>query len=117
MVESTHWIRVSCDTTGTFYFNLGLKLTITTINTHTIDLKHLAIKIYSVRVNSMPEKRTVSTFTWLTPALRSRMSVSTMTAMTQIRQYYKTEQNVSTISIRKFLSRMIHTLVLAMDRF
>jgi hypothetical protein len=60
-----------------------------------IDLKYLAIKIYSVRVNSMPEERTVSTFTWLTPALRSRMSVSTMTAMTQTRQYYKTEQKVS----------------------
>ena len=44
----------------------------------------------------MPEERTVSTFTWLTPALRSRLSVSAMTAMTQIRQYYKTEEKVCT---------------------
>lgn len=57
-------------------------------------LQHLAIKIYSVRVNSMPEERTVSTFTWMTPALRSRLSVPAMTAITQIRQYYKTEEKV-----------------------
>lgn len=43
----------------------------------------------------MPEERTVSTFTWLTPALRSRLLVPAMTAMTQIRQYYKTEEKVN----------------------
>ena len=42
----------------------------------------------------MPEERTVSTFTWMTPALRSRLSVPAMTAITQIRQYYKTEEKV-----------------------
>ena len=42
----------------------------------------------------MPEERTVSTFTWMTPALRSRLSVPTMTAITQIRQYYKMEEKV-----------------------
>jgi hypothetical protein len=42
----------------------------------------------------MPEERTVSSFTWLTPALRSRLLVPAMTAMTQIRQYYKTEEKV-----------------------
>ncbi|PPQ82630.1 hypothetical protein CVT26_001386 [Gymnopilus dilepis] len=35
----------------------------------------LAIKIFSVRVNSMAEERTVSAFTWITPALRSRLSL------------------------------------------
>jgi hypothetical protein len=60
-------------------------------------IQHLAIKIYSVRVNSMPEERTVSTFTWLTPALCSRLSVPAMTAMTQIRQYYKTEEKVFSV--------------------
>lgn len=42
----------------------------------------------------MSEERTVSTFTWLTPALRSRLSVDSMAAMTQIKQYYQTEQKV-----------------------
>lgn len=60
-----------------------------------IDLKHLAIKIYSVCLNLTPEEQTVSIFTWLTPALRSQMSVSMMTVMTQIQQYYKMEQKVS----------------------
>ncbi|KAI0289423.1 hypothetical protein B0F90DRAFT_1739995 [Multifurca ochricompacta] len=40
----------------------------------------------------MPEEHTVSTFTWLTPALCSQLSVPAMTAMTQIQQYYKTEE-------------------------
>lgn len=42
----------------------------------------------------MAEERTVSTFTWLTPALRARMSVGTMSAMTQVRQFYRTESKV-----------------------
>ena len=42
----------------------------------------------------MTEERTVSTFTWLTPTLRSCLLVLAMTAMTQIRQYYQTEENV-----------------------
>ncbi|KAI0045357.1 hypothetical protein FA95DRAFT_126059 [Auriscalpium vulgare] len=58
---------------------------------HAVILPAVAMKIYSVRVNSMPEERTVSTFTALTPKLRSRLSVQSMTAMTQIRQYYQTE--------------------------
>lgn len=43
----------------------------------------------------MAEERTVSTFTWLTPALRSRLSIGSMSAMTQVRQFYKTESKVS----------------------
>ncbi|KAJ7196664.1 ribonuclease H-like domain-containing protein, partial [Mycena pura] len=35
-------------------------------------LPHIATKIYSLRVNSMADERTVSTFTWLTPPLRSQ---------------------------------------------
>ncbi|KAH9975131.1 hypothetical protein BGW80DRAFT_1300720 [Lactifluus volemus] len=42
----------------------------------------------------MPEEVTGSVFTWLTPKLRNRMSVDTMSAMTQIRQYYQTEQKI-----------------------
>ncbi|KAF9477045.1 hypothetical protein BDN70DRAFT_811256 [Pholiota conissans] len=54
----------------------------------------LAIKIFSVRVNSMPEERTVSAFTWITPPLRSRLSIGQMAARTQIRQHYSTEKKV-----------------------
>jgi hypothetical protein len=52
----------------------------------------------------MPEERTVSTFTWLTPALRSRLSVPAMTAMTQIRQYYKTEEKVCPFILDAYLT-------------
>jgi len=43
----------------------------------------------------MAEERTVSTFTWLNSALRNRMSVSTMSAMTAVRQFYKADAKVS----------------------
>ena len=67
-----------CDTPGAaFSFSF---LATTTL----ILWQHLAIKIYSIHVNSMPEERMVSTFTWLTLALCSQLSVSAMTAMTQI---------------------------------
>jgi hypothetical protein len=54
----------------------------------------LAVKIFSVRVNSMPEERTGSKFTWLTPALRSRLKVPQMGAITMVNQYYETEKAV-----------------------
>jgi hypothetical protein len=40
----------------------------------------------------MAEERTVSTFTWLTPPLRAKLSVASMARMTQIRQYYASEK-------------------------
>ena len=43
----------------------------------------------AVRVNSMSDERTVSSFTWITPACRAKLSVASMTRMTQIRQFYK----------------------------
>ncbi|TFK59922.1 hypothetical protein BDN72DRAFT_864759, partial [Pluteus cervinus] len=52
----------------------------------------LAVKVFSVRINSMPEERTGSTFTWLTPALRANLSIDMVVAMTQIRQYYHTDK-------------------------
>ncbi|KAL1701959.1 ribonuclease H-like domain-containing protein [Schizophyllum commune] len=57
-------------------------------------LPYIAIKIFAARVNSMPDERTVSTFTWLSSAVRNRIKVNTLTAMTSIRQYYlKKEEN------------------------
>ncbi|KAF8061423.1 ribonuclease H-like domain-containing protein [Lyophyllum atratum] len=55
-------------------------------------LPTLALKIHAVRVNSMPEERTVSTFTWMSPALRSQLKVGSMTSMTQIKQFYQAER-------------------------
>ena len=55
----------------------------------------MAQKIFAVHVNSMAEERTVSNFTWITPTCRARLSVASMTRMTQIRQFYKTERSSS----------------------
>ncbi|KAF8328310.1 hypothetical protein F5887DRAFT_151909 [Amanita rubescens] len=59
----------------------------------------LARKIFAVRVNSMPEERTVSSFTWLTSPLRANMLMSSMVNMTKIRQYYQTEQKARANSL------------------
>jgi hypothetical protein len=56
----------------------------------------LAIKIFAVRVNSMPEERTVSALTWITPPARSLMGLVQMTARTKVRQHYATETKVKT---------------------
>ncbi|THU97975.1 hypothetical protein K435DRAFT_721210, partial [Dendrothele bispora CBS 962.96] len=55
-------------------------------------LPYLAVKLYSMRVNSMSDERTASTFTWMTPATRSRMSIDTMSSKTAIYQFYRKEE-------------------------
>ena len=42
----------------------------------------------------MPEERTVSAFTWISPPLRSRIRVRQMAWRTKVRQYYATETKV-----------------------
>jgi hypothetical protein len=64
----------------------------------------LARKVFAVRVNSMAEERTVSAFTWLTPPLRSKLAVASMSRMTQIRQYYASEKQHSVSSFKFFVS-------------
>jgi hypothetical protein len=76
---------------------------------HSAGPQHLADKIYSVRVNSMAEERTVSAFTWITPALRSNLQVNTMVAMTQIGQYYQTKQKVQIIASHTIVSLTTRT--------
>lgn len=58
----------------------------------------LAKKVFSVRVNSMPEERTVSSFTWITGPLRSHLTVAQMARRTQIKQHYSTETKVSNLN-------------------
>ena len=47
----------------------------------------LAVRIYSVSVNSMADERTASNFTWFNSGLRNRQNVGTLTRMIQIRQW------------------------------
>ncbi|KAF5309689.1 hypothetical protein D9758_018990 [Tetrapyrgos nigripes] len=55
-------------------------------------LPYLAVKLYSIRINSMEEERTGSTFTWMTPAVRNRLSVEMKGSKTQIHRYYQTQE-------------------------
>jgi hypothetical protein len=48
----------------------------------------IAVKIFSVLVNSMPDERSGSKITWFNSLLRSRQSVQTLTDMVQIGQWY-----------------------------
>jgi hypothetical protein len=56
------------------------------------DVQHLwqmlAIKIFSVLVNSMPDERTGSKITWFNSPLRANQDVSTLVNMIQIGQWY-----------------------------
>ncbi|EMD37924.1 hypothetical protein CERSUDRAFT_73706 [Gelatoporia subvermispora B] len=62
-------------------------------------LAALAIKLFSIMPNSMPEERTVSNFTWMNSALRNRQHLSTIVSHTQIRQFYRSKARVKTKSI------------------
>ncbi|KAF5373611.1 hypothetical protein D9758_000928 [Tetrapyrgos nigripes] len=58
-------------------------------------LPHVAIKLYAIRVNSMADERTGSTFTAFTPASRSSMSVETMGGKTMVYQFYRQEEKIA----------------------
>ncbi|THU88268.1 hypothetical protein K435DRAFT_803641 [Dendrothele bispora CBS 962.96] len=60
---------------------------------HSSYKQYLAMKIYSMCVNSMADERTASTFTWMTPATHNSMSVNTMGAKTMIYQFYRAEES------------------------
>jgi len=55
----------------------------------------------------MAEERTVSAFTWITPARRSLMSVRQMGARTIVQQHYTTETKV-VIRIPSILLRKVN---------
>ncbi|KAG2116350.1 hypothetical protein BD769DRAFT_1778182 [Suillus cothurnatus] len=60
---------------------------------HARVLAHLAIKIFSVLVNSMPEERTNSTITWFNSPTRGSQNAQTLVDMIQIGQWYGKHQN------------------------
>ncbi|KAH9839723.1 uncharacterized protein C8Q71DRAFT_703094 [Rhodofomes roseus] len=59
---------------------------------HADILAALAIKIYSVMTNSMPDERTASIFTRLNSPVRNRMSMQAMVSQAQIQQFYHTQK-------------------------
>jgi hypothetical protein len=52
----------------------------------------LAIKLFSILVNSMPDERTNSTLTWFNSPLRGRQSAQTLVDMIQVGQWYGKHQ-------------------------
>ncbi|THU94731.1 hypothetical protein K435DRAFT_860272 [Dendrothele bispora CBS 962.96] len=64
------------------------------LNERTCILLHLANKLFSICVNSMPEECMGSTFTWMTPAVWSRLTVEMMASKAQIHQFYRSEEAV-----------------------
>ncbi|KAF8601836.1 hypothetical protein BDV93DRAFT_607815 [Ceratobasidium sp. AG-I] len=56
-------------------------------------LAYIAIKLFSIVPNSMAEERTVSNFTQLNTACRSRQNTRTLVQMTQIKQHHQRAKN------------------------
>ncbi|KAI0643696.1 ribonuclease H-like domain-containing protein [Trametes meyenii] len=54
----------------------------------------LAIKLYSIAVNSMADERTASNFSWFNSALRNRQEVQTLVDMIQVRQWYLQQERL-----------------------
>ncbi|KAF5317592.1 hypothetical protein D9758_018468 [Tetrapyrgos nigripes] len=57
-------------------------------------LPHLAIKLYAIRINSMADERTGSTFTAFTPANCNCMSIETMGGKTMVYQFNHQEERI-----------------------
>ncbi|KAF9012823.1 hypothetical protein BDZ89DRAFT_995646, partial [Hymenopellis radicata] len=57
-------------------------------------LPYIAIKLYSIRVNSMPEERTVSKFTSMSAGDRHGLHLSTMAREVQVAQFYKNDHEI-----------------------
>lgn len=55
-------------------------------------LAYLALKLFSIVPNSMAEERTVSNFTQINTACRSRQNPRTIVQMTQIKQHHQRAQ-------------------------
>ena len=54
----------------------------------------LAKRIFSILMNSMPDKRTGSKFTWFNLALRGRQRAQLLIDMTVVGQWYSTHVQV-----------------------
>jgi hypothetical protein len=69
---------------------------------HAHVLASLAIRIFSILVNSMPDERTNSTITWFNSAIRGNQSARTIVDMIQVGQWY----GKHVVSQREFLHRI-----------
>jgi hypothetical protein len=59
------------------------------------NIQALAIKIYSIAINSMEDERTMSVITWLNSLRRSRQLVSTVQNLVKIRKWHRYDPDVS----------------------
>jgi hypothetical protein len=58
----------------------------------------LAIRIFSILVNSMPDERTNSTITWFNSPIRGNQMTRTIVDMIQVGQWYGKHNVVSSVS-------------------
>ncbi|KAF9539892.1 hypothetical protein CPC08DRAFT_651083, partial [Agrocybe pediades] len=64
-------------------------------------LSIVAIKIFSILVNSMPDERTNSTITWFNSPIRGNQSAGTLIDMIQIGQWYGKHDPVSSVCFER----------------
>jgi hypothetical protein len=53
----------------------------------------VAIKLFSIMVNSMADERTNSTFTWFNSPIRGRQEINTLRDMIQVGQFYRVQED------------------------
>ncbi|TBU37678.1 hypothetical protein BD309DRAFT_875954 [Dichomitus squalens] len=76
---------------------------------HARVLAMLAIKLYSIAINSMADERTASNFTWFNSSLRNRQQVGTLVDMIQVRQWYLAKVRLQDLSITEITMLKRHT--------
>ncbi|TFY55990.1 hypothetical protein EVJ58_g7909 [Rhodofomes roseus] len=72
-------------------------------------LATLAVKLYSIMPNSMPDECTASIFTRLNSPVRNQMSLQAMVSQAQIQQYYHFETSRATVppsTAKKFYAKL-----------
>ncbi|KAG6903885.1 hypothetical protein DXG01_014170, partial [Tephrocybe rancida] len=57
----------------------------------------IGVKLFSATPNSIADERTMSAVTMINTARRNKLSVETMTAMVQVREYYRYQKNIKRV--------------------
>ncbi|KAJ7574501.1 hypothetical protein C8J56DRAFT_1172807 [Mycena floridula] len=65
-------------------------------------LPYIAIKLYSIRVGSIPDEQLGSRFTWMTPKVRANLSVPSLTATAIINQHYAEKRKAASRPALRF---------------
>ncbi|RDB28214.1 hypothetical protein Hypma_001371 [Hypsizygus marmoreus] len=85
---------------------------------HARVLALLAIKLFSILVNSMPDERTNSTITWFNSPLRGNQTAQTLVDMIQVGQWYGKHQSENppkerqrpTVKFRKINNKVLEAI-------